>query len=323
MSISQEEHRLLYRVAQAYYQDGLTQREIGLRFGLSRPKISRLLQKARDERVVNITLVPPTGGLADMERDLEDHFGLTEVVLVTVTDPEDPESITRELGPAAAEALVRSIHGDEIIGMSWGASVMGVVDALPALSMPELTIVQIMGGLGPADADEHSTELARRMAQKFNARLRLLPSPGVVSTREAARTLRAEPAIAQTLILAEQAETAIVGLGVPDSYYLSRSTLLGPEDRAQLEREGAVGDIALRYIDAEGVPLDLDINARTVGLTLEHIRAIPRVIGVAGGTRKIDMIRAALRGHWIDVLVTDHHTAEVLLRTTGFDEMAE
>jgi DNA-binding transcriptional regulator LsrR (DeoR family) len=69
--MNQEEHRLLYRIAQAYYSDGQTQQEIARRFGLSRPKVSRLLQKARDTRVVHITLVPPSGGLADLEREVE------------------------------------------------------------------------------------------------------------------------------------------------------------------------------------------------------------------------------------------------------------
>ena len=76
MGVSSELHRLMYRMAQAYYLDGQTQQEIAQRFGLSRPKVSRLLQRARDEQIVSITLVPPRGGAAELEAALEQRFGL-------------------------------------------------------------------------------------------------------------------------------------------------------------------------------------------------------------------------------------------------------
>jgi DNA-binding transcriptional regulator LsrR (DeoR family) len=177
------------------------------------------------------------------------------------------------------------------------------------------TIVQINGGLGPVESLEHSTDLARRVAQKLNARLALLPAPGIVSTPEAARALQADKQIAETLALAARADVAIVGLGVPspDAVLLRDGSILNAEDLAALRRAGAVGDIVLRYIDADGHPLDLTLNERIIGLTLAQLMHIPRVIGVAGGEQKYAVIRAALRGRWLDVLVTDQATAQRLL----------
>jgi DNA-binding transcriptional regulator LsrR (DeoR family) len=315
MAVSREQHRLLYRIAQAYYVDELTQQQIAKRFGLSRPKVSRLLQKARDERIINITLVPPTSGMADLERELEHKYGLEEVAIVPVSDPQNPATMVRELGPAAAECLVRCISGKEIVGMTWGTSVLAMVDALPVKHWPDVTIVQMLGGLGPVDALEHSTELTQRVAQKFNAKLRLLPAPGIVSTRAAAQELRSNPQISETLGLAAKADVAVMGLGVPSpaSFFLRTSTIIKQKDLELLEKAGAVGDIGLRYIDAYGTPLDLEINERLIGLTLEQIMNIPRVIGVAGGEVKYKVIRAALRGNILNVLVTDHVTAQSLL----------
>ncbi len=315
MAVSREQHRLLYRIAQAYYVDELTQQQIAKRFGLSRPKVSRLLQKARDERIINITLVPPTSGMADLERELEHKYGLEEVAIVLVSDPQNPATMVRELGPAAAECLVRCISGKEIVGMTWGTSVLAMVDALPVKHWPDVTIVQMLGGLGPVDALEHSTELTQRVAQKFNAKLRLLPAPGIVSTRAAAQELRSNPQISETLALAAKADVAVMGLGVPSpaSFFLRTSTIIKQKDLELLEKAGAVGDIGLRYIDAYGTPLDLEINERLIGLTLEQIMNIPRVIGVAGGEAKYKVIRAALRGNILNVLVTDHVTAQSLL----------
>jgi len=319
MAVSSEHHRLLYRIAQAYYVDGLTQQQISKRFGLSRPKVSRLLQKARDEKVVTITLVPPSGGLAHLERELERRYGLQEVITVSVSDPQDLTSVKRELGPAAAEWLVRSMCGDEIVALSWGLSILAAADALPTRHWPEVTIVQMLGGLGPVDNLEHSAELSRRVAQRLNARLRLLPAPGIVSTREAAQALRADRRIAETLALAAQADIAVVGLGIlsPDTVLLRDGRIVTEQDLDVLRKAGVVGDVILRYLDADGVALDLEINERIVGLSLEQLKNLPRVMGVAGGEAKYTIIRAALRGGILDVLVTDHATAQRLLTEAG------
>ena len=322
-SVDAESQRLLYRVAQAYYDEALTQQQIARRFGLSRPKVSRLLQRARASGVVKIVLVPPSSDMSSLERGLEARYGLDEAVVVAVTDPRDAAGVARELGPAAAECLARSIRGNEVVGITWGSTLLAMVDALPARSWPDVTIVQIMGGLGPVDAREHSADLTRRVARRFGARLELLPAPGLVSSVAAAEALRADPQIAATLRLAARADIAIVGLGVPspDSVVMRYGTIISPAEAEAARRAGAVGDIALRFIDADGRPVRLPLNEpfgepfgeRIIGLTLDEIRAIPRTIGVAGGEAKYAVVRAALRAHLIDVLVTDHVTAQRLL----------
>jgi DNA-binding transcriptional regulator LsrR (DeoR family) len=319
MPVTGEQHRLLYRIAQSYYLDGLTQSQIAKRFGLSRPKVSRLLQKGRENGIINIALTPPPGGIADLERELEHRFGLEEAVIVQVSDPQDRSAVVNELGPAAAECLLRCISGNEIIATAWGTSILAMVDALPLRSWPEVTVVQMLGGLGPVDAVDHSAELTHRIAQKLGAKLRLLSAPGIVATRDIAGALRADPQISRVLEVAAQADIALVGLGVPtpDSLLLRTGTILNSQDLALLRKAEAVGDIALRYLDSNGSPLELEINERLVGLSIQQIMDIPRVIGIAGGTLKSDIIRAALRGKILDVLVTDVDTAQQLLAEAG------
>lgn len=312
--ISEEEHRLLYRIAQAYYGEGRTQQEIGRVFGLSRPKVSRLLQRARDVGVVNITLVPPSSGLAPLERALEIRFGLVEASIVAVSDPDDPDLVAHELGPAAAECLLRSVEDDSVIGLAWGRSILAMLEALPVHPLKDATIVQLNGGLGPVGDIEHSTEIARQAAQKLQAHLRLLPAPGIVSSVAAADVLCSDYQISEVLKLAAASDIAVVGLGVPtsDSVLLRNGNIITSEDLEALERAGAVGDVLLRYIDAAGGSVDLAINERVIGITLDQLAAIPRVIAVAGGTAKQLIIRAALQAGLVDVLVTDRQTAETL-----------
>jgi DNA-binding transcriptional regulator LsrR (DeoR family) len=290
--VSSEQHRLLYRIAQAYYVDGLTQKQIANRFGLSRPKVSRLLKKGRDSGIISISLLPPPNGMAELEHQLERRFGLQEAVVVPVSDAADHPTVVRELGPTAAECLNRCISGDEVIATAWGTSILAMTDALSYGSWPGVTVVQLLGGLGPVDTLEHSAELTQHLARKLGAKLRLLPAPGIVATREMATALRSDAQIAAVLKLAAEADIALVGLGVPTPYSI-------------VLRTGT--------IHKDGNPLDLEIEERIIGLTIEQIRKIPRVIGIAGGTAKRKMIRAALHGRILNVLVTDLSTAAALL----------
>ncbi len=206
------------------------------------------------------------------------------------------------------------MSGGEVVATAWGTSIMAMVDALPYRSWPDATVVQMLGGLGPAGTLEHSTELTQRIARRLGARLRLLPAPGIVASRATAEALKADPQIENALQLAANADIALVGLGAPtpDSLLLRSSTILSRQDLYRLQEAKAVGDIALRYLDANGAPLQLEINERLIGLTIEQICRIPRVIGIAGGVAKHSIIRAALRGRILDVLVTDLSTAQAL-----------
>ena len=47
--LSWDDHELLARIAHRSYVDGRTQEEIAHEFGLSRPKVQRLLERARTE----------------------------------------------------------------------------------------------------------------------------------------------------------------------------------------------------------------------------------------------------------------------------------
>ena len=98
MTTDMEFSRLLRKVAMAYYDDGLTQQQIGERFGLSRVKVSRLLRSAREEKVVQITITPPQSPNAQIEQQLERKYGLKEALVVTPSSYA-PATLVGELGP--------------------------------------------------------------------------------------------------------------------------------------------------------------------------------------------------------------------------------
>lgn len=313
MSADVETTKLLYKIARAYYEDDLTQEQIGKRFGLSRIKVSRLLRRAREEGIVQISVVSPVALHTDLEGRLETRYDLDEAIVVSIRD-QDRTDVVRSLGPAAAAYLVRCLQGEEVVSLTWGTTLLAVVDALPVQHWPQMRVVQMLGGLGQPEADVYGADLARRMAEAFGAKLRLIPSPGIVSSKVVRDALVADPQISDTLALGTHADVALVGIGRPmPGSVVIQSGILTPEALAALQARGAVGDIALRFFDAKGQPVIHEVDERIIGPTLEQIRAIPRVIGVAGGADKVDVIRAALRGGLLDVLVTDEKSAEKLV----------
>ncbi len=317
MATLTDRKKLLYKIAKAYYEENLTQEEIGKLYGLSRIKISRLLQQARDERIVHITIIPPAESNVELERELAARYGLDEVVIVTPSNY-DKVVVTRDLGTATADYLMRCLQGHEVLSISWGTTLLAVVEAMPAQNWPEMKIVQMLGGLGRPESETYGADLVHRVAQTFNAKPRMVPAPGIVNSQMVRDALLTDVQIAGTLALAAQADIAVVGIGrpTPDSVVM-QSGILTEEEFAHLQACGAVGDIALRFFDSQGRAVRHEICDRIIGLDLDQIKRIPRVIGAAGGLEKVEVIRAALQGKLINVLVTDEQSALRLLESEG------
>lgn len=305
-----DREKLLAKIAEAYYLDDQTQQVIADRFGVSRVKVCRLLKQARDEGLISISIRGPSGGSADLERRLEERYGLQEAVVVQ--DAGDDRAAA--VGAAAASYFMRITRDGLTVALSWGAGLLSFVNALESPADAEVRVVQMLGGLGDAEADVHGAELVRRMAQRLGTRPRLLQAPGIVATREVRSALASDSQIAETLTLARKADVAFVGVGALDEASLLRGgSIISAAELDALSRAGAVGDLALNFFDSQGVTVPSPTDERVIGLGLAEIQALPRVVAVAWGQRKVAPLRGALLGRLVSVLVTDSEAAEGLL----------
>jgi len=314
-----DHERLLVKVARLYYEQELTQSQISKLLRLSRQKVQRLLQEARQDGVVQISIRPVMGIFSDLERALEQTCGLREAIVVETTAYSDHDVVTREIGVAAAEYLLRVIQPNDTITISWGSTLLGMVNALYASiargDSEQVTVVQGLGGLGDPTNEVHAADLTRRLARILGGQAVLMPAPGAAGTLAAKEALMADPNVQQTLEQASQANLAIMGIGAPrpDSVLIQHGSIIQWEELADLQQQGAVGDINLRYFDGDGQPIDSDFDRRIIGLTLEDIQQIETVVGIAGGEAKFSAIEGAICGRLMDVLVTDDVTARRLL----------
>jgi DNA-binding transcriptional regulator LsrR (DeoR family) len=311
-----DELRLMAKVARLYYGRGLRQSEITEQLDIHQSTVSRLLRKAEQAGIVRITLSAPSGLHPDLEDALQVAYGLREAIVVDSIEQED--QIVRDLGAAAAFYLETTLKPGDVIGISsWSAALLAAVESMhPTPRAKGARVVQILGGIGNPGAEVHATQLTRRLADLVSGSATLLPAPGAVGSVEAKQVMYSERYVLEAVALFKSITLALVGIGAvePSRLLAASGNVFSGRELESLSARGAVGDICLRFFDAEGVPVITPLNDRVIAIELEDLKRASRVIGIAGGRRKTAAIRGALQGHWINVLITDRATAERLVR---------
>lgn len=312
---SAPDFHLLGKVSTLYYLRDQTQHQIAERLGLSRPAVSRLLTEARRRGIVQIAVAPQPGAHLELESRLEERFGLDEAQIVTAEPRQSPELLRRQLGAAAAAYLARTVQSRRAIGLTWGTTLSAMVQAMPRIHLRDVEIVQMLGGIGPPSAEAYAADVVRRLAQALDATAVLLPAPGVVATTAVRDVLRKDTHVRDALQRLDALDVAFVGIGaLSTNALLADGRSVPARTLSELRAGGAVGDVALRFFDAAGEPVRTSLDDRLLGITRAQLQQIPHVVAVAGGAAKADAIHAALLSGTVDVLITDHLTAERVLQ---------
>jgi DNA-binding transcriptional regulator LsrR (DeoR family) len=310
-----DELRLMAKVARMYYTQGLRQTEICERLNIHQSTVSRVLQRAEREGIVRIAVSLPPGTHTEIEEALQSRYTLDEAVVVDCL--EDEEQIARDLGAAAAFYLENTLKPSDVVGISsWSAALLAMVNAMrPSQRFKDTRVIQILGGVGSPNAEVHATQVTRRLADLIGGEATLLPAPGVVGSRNARDVLMKDRFVREALDLFPKVTLALVGIGAtePSRALASSGNVFSPQEIKLLAGKGAVGDICLRFFDSGGREVLTQLNDRVISMELDQLRAVKRVVGVAGGRRKTNAVRGALAGKLVNVLITDLASAERLL----------
>ena len=316
--IAESKTHLMVKVAKQYFERGMTQQEIATSLRISRSTVSRLLSRARDEGIVQIAIDVPPGIYPELEKSLEQYYDLVEVIVIETHNYDSPASAALELGQAAAGYLERTVQKNDIIGFAWGETMKNMVDAMQPQKIPNIKVFQMNGGLTPQMTDIHGTSLTHNLAMRLGGDAYMLQAPGVVDNPQTQQTFMADTNVHQVFDLANDASMAFLGIGtIAEDTLWGRAGLLTEEVTAELETLDAVGDIMSRYYDENGNRVNSSLCQRVVGIPIEQLLGIDRRIGVAGGSEKFKAILGALRGGYINVLITDHITAQKLESSFG------
>jgi len=313
------------RVARLYHEEGLTQTEVAKRLGLTQVAVSRMLKKAQESGIVRTTVVTPPGAFTDLEDLLEQKFSLQQAIVGdAVRDSE--ESVLSAIGSAAAQFLESTLKAGEVIGISsWSTTLLSMVDHMHPISKAEnCLVVQMLGGVGNPSAEQHANRLAIRLARLVNGEARFLSAPGLVGSARAAKVLLEDRSVSETVALFSNVSLALVGVGAlePSALVASSGNTFSRAELEDLQKSGAVGDICLCFYDAAGRQVRGALDGRVIGIDLESLRQVQRSVALCGGKKKFPAILGALRGQWVNTLITDQYTAQRSVNAQPTETMA-
>lgn len=316
-----EDLRVELRAATLYYLDGHTQAEVATRLGVSRPTAGRLIARARANGLVRITVTPPPHLRddlhADLERALEERFGLTEVIVVGVrvddTGPVHSAASFTALGRAAAALLTRRLRPTDTLGFTWGPETIAAAQALPSGTATCATIVQLDGSVSTSAYQTGTEYVLGRCAEQLQAQPLRLPTP-LYADASTVASMRTDSVISRTLDTGARADIMMFGVGaVSTSTTLFEGSFLNTAMLDALDELGAVGEIGGRFFREDGTPAHTELENRTMSITLDDIERCPATILIAGGASKHPAVHGALHGGYATMLVCDIDCAEWLL----------
>lgn len=307
---NQSRDDLMLRAVWMYYNDNLTHAEIAAKLRTSRVKITRLLQKARDEGIVEIRILKPLPVTYELAQRIEQTFGIDEVIVAQsgVSLAESVEAV----GQKAAHYLMETIGKDCIVGFGWSTTVSRMAPYLETPDKPvTCTIVDLAGSM-LGQANPYS--VSGRVAEIFDAPLLPLSVPVIVANKSTREAFLSEPSIQAALEMARASTMAFVGLGDagPEGTMVSLGYLT-PEEMSDVRARGAVGEILMRYFNSAGEPIATPLDDQVIALDWEELKRIPKLVIVAAGPRKVEPIRGILHSGLGNCLITDTDTAELIL----------
>jgi DNA-binding transcriptional regulator LsrR (DeoR family) len=300
----------LTEVARRFYLLGWTQVQIAQDLGLDPSTVSRYLKRARDEGIVRVEIRSPRRRNVDLGRRLADRYRLSRAIVAPTEDRDDLGA----LADVAAEYIGSLLGTGTRVGVGWGTTLSAVVRFMEPATVSNLIVAQLAGGLSDPVPGIQGHELVRQLATLYpGSHVRYLHAPSIVDSAPIRQAILTDRSVQAALHEAAASEIALVGIGeMSPSATMLRSPHITDDDRRRLLEAGVVGSMNTRFFDAAGRPAG-HLDERTIAIEWSELEAIPTVVGIAAGTRKVAAIKGALATGSLDILVTDETTASRLV----------
>lgn len=296
-----------------YYIDKLSQTAIAKKLQISRPTVSRLLQLAQDQGIVQITINNPFEQASTLPTQLANKYGLQRV-LVADQIGESYEIILNQIGRLCANYLTEIVRDNDTIGLTWGTTMAAIAEHLQPSDKKNVQTVYLKGTVSNSTRNNYSGIITRQFNRAFHTQTEILPVPVIFDNQKTHNLVLQDQFIRRIIQKGCDCQIALFTVGTtrPDAM-LFQLGYFNAQQTAFLE-QNAVGDILSQFINKDGQIAAPEIAQRTVSLDLNELKKKRQSILVAGGVQKLPAIHAALMGHYANVLITDLRDAEQLLK---------
>ena len=306
------DQRLTIRFAQLYYENRMTQNEIGKKLGFSRVTIHRILNRAIELGIVEIKINASQSEFFDLEHELIVKYGLRDAVVVP--DPEGEESVYLSLAKGAADWLKRSLKSGMRVGLGLGRTISHIPRVFSPESPTDCTFIEIVGGASDHSGGFAKYNITSKMAELAGGKAEFLYAPNLVSNATIQKALLEEPSISEALGRARKSDIVMQSIGtVDDTAILYVEKKISLKELENLRQLGAVGDALGQYFDVNGKIISTFLDDRIIGIDLKDLKKIPWSVLVAGGEDKNHVIHSAMKGKFFNVLITTASSSRYLL----------
>lgn len=311
--MEREKLKTIVKICKLYYLEGYSQQELSNMFGISRPQISRIINSAREKGIVEIKINDPFNEELYCEQKLKNTYDLHDAVVVDTSNMSKDESIEL-LAKSGGYFLEKIIQSDSVIGLMAGKFIHKLVQYTKKTKAKNVRVIPLVGGLGISGASWHANSNVIQLAEKMNFDYYVLNAPAIVSSNSIKSDLIREEGIRQVLDFYSRLNIAVVGIGeITEEATFFKTMNLSKKELDEILDAGAVCTIGKSFLNEKGEEVAQSITSRMIGVSGEHLRQTPLVIGIAAGDHKVEAISASLAGKWLDVLITDVNTSKKLL----------
>jgi len=311
-----EEYAEIYQVAHMYYNLNMVQADIAKKLYLSKPKVSRLLMRAKELGIVEIKVHPIINELPHLEKKLCQTFGLKDAIVIS-NHVNKLELIEDMLIEFSAQYVSRLLETGGILGVTGGRTVNGILNKLVFTESAETEIIQLTGNTTNAFSMQDTAIILTHIAGQNNSvKTATLQVPLYVNDLYLKEVLLQSAnvhALMQKMSKCRIILTGVNALEKGADYQISWHGLMGPHHLNELTERRAVGNICAQYYDINGIKVTSEWNAKIIAMNLHDFLRVEYRIGVAVGLDKLKAIYGALHGKILNVLITDANTASDLI----------
>ena len=252
-------------------------------------------------------LVKQIDGVSAFEKELAKMLGITEAYIAE-GGCKGSQSIKKELGRIASEIVLKNITKESKIALTGGSTLATMVGAMPFSSNKRAELVVPARGSIGGILEQQADTLAAKLAEKLSASYKLLQLPDHMS-QKAFEEMKQEPFVQETLKEIRQADVLILGVG--NALKMAKKRQVDSCVYEFLLKKGAVAEMLGYYLDSKGTIVH---TSYSIGLRLEEISRMKKIIIVAGGKNKAEALAAVCPIMPQAILITDTVTAKEIIK---------
>lgn len=296
---------LLVKIVWYYYFEEMTQQQIAEKLNISRMKVVKYLDTAKQNKIIQFSMNKDNSHRMINEETLKEKYNLDDIFIVPTTG-NNQQAINKSIAKAAAMYINDRLDENRFINAGYGDTSNRVLNYLANIASPSVSFISLTGGV--------SYYLPNAQSNVFNATLNLIPTPLMVSSSKMRDQMLKEASVEAIYRMVPLAAFSVIGVGsLHDDATILRSNILTTNDFQLMKSQGIVGDIISHFFDKNGNVLNTFFEDRLISYPADRVRELNNVIGVVGGESKVEAIKAALKGGYIDILITDEFTAGRLI----------